>query len=223
MELPDILHAKTTPSTDVPPRLQYSVKLPAGSVTRATVRDMIVQETITLLRYDAEIYRYSAGFPEYVYLTIRKLKAFAKAAKVSKWRDMARTTASQLESFDAEAKRLRAKLDRAPAEVTEFEPLLPAGSSASVGRLSKLLKGRDLTAASDVSIPTPEIASARKHAAINKRANEDPSSEDEEEDSEDDGDSADEEEESESDDSEDVKAGSKSDKLKKLNMNAFFD
>ena len=225
LELPDLLQAKATPSTEVAPRLQYCVKLPAGSVTRAAVRDILVQEAITLIRNDAEVYRYSAGFPEYIYLTIRKLKAFAKAAKVSKWRDMARTTVSQLESFDAEAKRLRTKLGRAPSEVTEFEPLLPSGGASSIERLSKLLKGRDLTATSDIAIPTPAAAEARKlKIRRDKEAEVSSSSEEEDEDEVANSEDDDEEEDEEDDDEDsDLDAGVKTDRLKKLDMGAFFE
>ena len=40
------------------------------------VRDLLVQEAIGLLRQEAEIYKFNAGFPEYAYFSIRKLRSF---------------------------------------------------------------------------------------------------------------------------------------------------
>ena len=86
LEHPDIVTGKPSSSTDVAPKLQFSVKLPNDSVSRAPVRDLLVNEALVLIRHDAEIYRHHVGFPEYTYITVRKLKAFAKGAKVAKWR-----------------------------------------------------------------------------------------------------------------------------------------
>ena len=75
LEHPD-LSSKPTPGTDLPPRLTNLVALPANSVTKVPVREMLVLEAIALLRQEAEIYRYNAGYPEYAYFSIRKLRAF---------------------------------------------------------------------------------------------------------------------------------------------------
>jgi hypothetical protein len=54
------------------------------------VRDAIVHETLLLLRQDAEVYRFHVGLPEYLFLTVRKLKAFVKKTKVGDvWRCVA--------------------------------------------------------------------------------------------------------------------------------------
>jgi len=166
LELPELLQAKATPSTETPPRLQFLVKFPTDSVTRAPVRDAIVLECITLLRHDAEVYRHHVGFPEYAYLTTRKLRAFAKAAKVSKWRDMARTTATQIESCVSEAKKGRAKLQQSPADVKEFEPLLKGDAPNSARRLVKLLGGRGgYSAATEITVPSTADALKARVAA----------------------------------------------------------
>ena len=77
-------------------------------------RDLLVSEVITLLRHDAEIYRFHVGVPEYSYLTIRKLRAFGKKTKINKWRDLCRTLASQLEDHSSFAKKNRVKLGKSP-------------------------------------------------------------------------------------------------------------
>ena len=43
-----------------------------------------------------EIYRYHVGYPEYAYLTVRKLRAFGKKTKIPKWRDITRTLAGKI-------------------------------------------------------------------------------------------------------------------------------
>merc|ERR1711871_867702 len=108
---------KTVASTEPLPSLHFCVKLPTDSLTRAPVRDLVVEEAMALIRHDAEVYRYHVGFPEYVYLTVRKLRNFAKGCKVSKWRDIAKTLVSQLDSISSQVKAARAKLGKTPAEV----------------------------------------------------------------------------------------------------------
>jgi len=141
LEHPDI-SSKPTPSTDKPPKVQHLVRIPADSVTKASVRDVIVLETLNLLRQELEIYRFHVGLPEYCYLTTRKLKVFLKKAKVTKWRDMARTLAGHYEQYAGVVKRLRAKLGLAPKDVQGFEPLLPAGTPSVGERFAKLLASK---------------------------------------------------------------------------------
>jgi hypothetical protein len=234
LELPELLQAKATPSTETPPRLQFLVKFPTDSVTRAPVRDAIVLECITLLRHDAEVYRHHVGFPEYAYLTTRKLRAFAKAAKVSKWRDMARTTATQIESCVSEAKKGRAKLQQSPADVKEFEPLLKGDAQNSARRLVKLLGGRGgYSAATEITVPSTADALKARVAAKAANAKAMPAM-----DSEDEDESSGEEEEDEQDDEESkieeevvVKKRSngkngkaqKVDQTRKMDVDRFFD
>ena len=106
----------------------------------------MVAEVITLLRHDAEIYRYHVGLPEYSYLTIRKLRAFGKKTKINKWRDLCRALSSQLEDHSTFAKRNRITLGKSPMQITDFEPLLPSGAPSAAARLMKLLAGRGAAA-----------------------------------------------------------------------------
>jgi nucleolar complex protein 2 len=135
------LVAKPTPSTDLAPKLEQMVRLPANSVMKAVVRDVIVQEAVQLLRQDTEVYRYHVGAPEYLYLTIRKLKAYLKKCKITKWRDMVRNVTGQMEQYSAAALQGRAALTCGPMSITSFEPLLPHGTAASRVRVGKLISG----------------------------------------------------------------------------------
>ena len=241
LELPE-LGTKTTTTTEVAPRLQFLVKFPADSVSRTNVRDAIVLESITLLRHDAEVYRFHVGFPEYSYLTTRKLRAFAKSSKVSKWRDMARTTASLLESYATEVKKHRVRLGKSPAEVKDFEPLLPGEEAPSAARLMKLLSGRGFTAVTEITVPSANASatvignkknSIKAAPVVSSDESSEPEDmlvEDEEEDEQDDEDEEDDDEEEEEEPVVQQRKNAKSrsgqhkeDKVGKLNISSFFD
>lgn len=146
------LTQKPVPSTEVPPKLQYIVKLTTDSASRQNVRDLIVQEAVTLLRQDAEIYRYHVALPEYCFLTIKKLKAFQKKSKIGRWRDLVRALSSHLEQVVFLVKRDRAKLGKSPMEVTAFEPLLGPGEPVAAARLKRLMAARGLNSVSEVAV-----------------------------------------------------------------------
>lgn len=156
LENPELV-SKSTGSTDLAPRLEYLVRLPPNAASKAVCRDAIVQEAVQLLRQDVEIYRFHVGFPEYVYLVVRRLKSFLKRCKVSKWRDQLRTLVGQIEQYSAVVQRARKDLATGPMAVTDFEPLLTAGSPCAQERLCRLITsgrkevGVTLTDASAVS------------------------------------------------------------------------
>jgi hypothetical protein len=158
-KLTDILelHAISQPptaSTDGPPKFLHLVRLPVGSVTKAPVRDVIVQAVMNMIRYDTEIYRFHVGLPEYLYLTTKKLKAFLKKTKINRWRDTVRALTHHLEQYSAFARDSRQKLGLPPMEVKGFEPLKPATQSSSSQRLIKLMssdKGHILATQGDES------------------------------------------------------------------------
>ena len=204
LEMPDLLN-KPTPSTDTAPKLQFLTKLPTDSAQRAVVRDVLVSEALAMLRHDAEVYRFHVGFPEYVFLTCRKLRAFAKRAKVSKWRDVCRTLISLLDSYSSAAKRGRERLGKAPMLITEFEALRGAAEPVAAARLSKLLAGRGFAPAGDVTVSLAPKAKAGSVSVSGLGAMKAkvPSAEDEEEEEDEDEDEEEEEDEDDEDEDED--------------------
>jgi hypothetical protein len=42
------------------------------------VREAVVRGVLGLLRQEAEVYRFNAGYPEYCQLTVRRLRAFGE-------------------------------------------------------------------------------------------------------------------------------------------------
>lgn len=140
------LVSKPTPSTELAPKLQYLIKFPAGAASKPAVRDAIVQEVASFLRQDAEIYRYHVGVPEYLYMSIRKLRAYCKHCKISKWRDLLKIVISQLDDISANAKKNRIKLAKSPMEITDFEALKSIADPVSSARLSRLISSRSAKA-----------------------------------------------------------------------------
>lgn len=172
LELHEVTVEKPTASTDVPPVLQYSLRFAPGMVLKAPVREVIIQQTIALLRYESEIYRFHVGLPEYLYLSCRKLKSFIKKSKLPKWRDLARTLCNQYDSYTTYAKGNRVKLGVAPMEVQGFEPLLaffnqhhkgPVAPSAA-DRLGKLM-AKDNSANMRLQTTEEIVISAQNGAA----------------------------------------------------------
>lgn len=174
---------------------------------------------MTLIRHDAEIYRFHVGLPEYSYLTIRKLRAFGKKTKINKWRDLCRALAGQLEEHSTFAKRSRVKLGKSPMQIMDFEPLLTADVPLASVRLQKLLSSRVSTAQREVIVGHEYGARA---AVGDKKATSSAAAEDDDDDEEEGGDEDDEEGDDDDDademddDSEVVDTGNMEDKLGNL-------
>jgi hypothetical protein len=176
---------------------------------------------VTLIRHDAEIYRFHVGLPEYSYLTIRKLRAFGKKTKINKWRDLCRALAGQLEEHSTFAKRSRVKLGKSPMQIMDFEPLLTADVPPASVRLQKLLSSRVSTAQKEVIVGHEYGARAAvgdKKAALSAAIEDD---DDDDDDDEEEGDDEDDEEGDDDademdDDSEVVDTGNMEDKLGNL-------
>ena len=134
------LLSKPSPSTDAPPKLQYMIKLPADSIKKPSVKDAIVHQIVSLIRQDTEIYRYNVGLPEYLHRTIRFLRSFIKKCRNSKWKDLIRALISHLENYSTKMITERNLLNKAPLEVTGFEPMLEKfGDKPAAARLTALM------------------------------------------------------------------------------------
>jgi nucleolar complex protein 2 len=151
LELAELV-SKPIPSTDAPPALQHIVRFLPDACSKANVRDLIVSEIVSLLQQDADIYRYNVGFPEYTFLTIRRLKSFVKKSKISRWRDQARSLANHLEQHAAVVKKQRVQLKKSPMEIKDFETLLPPQGVPASQRLSKLVNNRSVVDVSEVTV-----------------------------------------------------------------------
>ena len=174
---------------------------------------------VTLIRHDAEIYRFHVGLPEYSYLTIRKLRAFGKKTKINKWRDLCRALAGQLEEHSTFAKRSRVKLGKSPMQIMDFEPLLTADIPPASVRLQKLLSSRVSTAQKEIIVGHEygaRAAAGGKKAASSAAVEDDDEDEAEGDDEEDDEEVGSDDGEEMDDDSEAVDTGNMQDKLGNL-------
>ena len=147
------LLSKPTPSTAVGPKLHFLVKLSADSLGHQVVKDAIIQQLVTLIRQDAEIYRFNVGVPEYLFLTVRKLRRFNKKCKNSRWKDLCRALVGQLEQYSSYASTNRVLLKKTPSEITDFETLLPPGSKIAAERLANLMSSNS---SNDIKIIIPQ-------------------------------------------------------------------
>lgn len=139
LELHEISQSPPTPSTDLPPKLQSLIKLSSANITKVPVRDLLVQNILNLLRYDTEIYRYHVGLPEYLFLTIKKLKLFLKKIKINRWKDLLRALIHHMEECSSWVKSSRMKLGLTPIEINEFEALKGFANSNSFESCEKRL------------------------------------------------------------------------------------
>lgn len=173
------LQSKPIPSTDLPPNLSYLIKLPSESLSKNIVRDVIINQVFTLLRHNAEIYRYHVSFPEYIFIIHKKIKVFIKQCKVSKWRDIARTILSILEQYSQFALIERDKLGIIPKMITDFEALLPKQMNNGINkrvedvtsRFIKLLSHGNINALSSVEVMETSMNTSKESKVKNTSIN----------------------------------------------------
>lgn len=184
LECPE-LSSKPVPSTDVAPKLSTLVRFSADSICKNAVRDVVVTEVINAIRRDVEILRYHAGFPEYIFLSLRKIKNFLKKCKNTKWKDLLRALISHMDEVSADAKSYRQALGKSPMEVgssMNFEALLEVANRTHKNilpvehRFKKLMFGQNsnslpVTKPSKVSFTAAADADAEEDEAQAKVAN----------------------------------------------------
>lgn len=80
-------------------------------------------ELFSLLQRELELYRYSAGFPEYSVLIVQSLKKFNKDIRSPRWKTFARGCLDTCERYSTFAVAARSKLAEAPKDVHRLECL----------------------------------------------------------------------------------------------------
>ena len=152
------LHSKPSPSTDTAPKLNFMIKFPAESLHKPSVKDAVVQKVVTLLRQDTETYRYHVGLPEYLFITLRKLRKFNKKCRNSRWKDLLRAVINQFDLYSNSVISQRSQLRKAVVEIVDFEPLLPVGSPAAAIRLTNLMASNNQAdSADEIIIPSSTV------------------------------------------------------------------
>jgi len=109
-------------------RLPLILKLPKEGTLRTTEQvDGVLRETFVLLNREADLYRYSPGFPEFAYAIAQRLRKFNKEIKNGQWRAYSKGTVELCEKYSSFAVDARSTLVDAPKDVRRLEALKPAG------------------------------------------------------------------------------------------------
>jgi len=87
--------------------------------------DACVEEVFTLLNREADLYRYSPGFPEFSVKICQGLRRFCKENKNARYRAFARGCIEICEKYSTDIVRRRAALTQAPKDVRRLEFLKP--------------------------------------------------------------------------------------------------
>ena len=107
-------------------RLPLILKLPKEGTLRTTEQlDGVLKETFVLLNREADLYRYSPGFPEFTFSIIQRLRKFNKEIGNGNWRAFSKGTIELCEKYSIFAVTGRSTLTDAPKDVRRLEALKP--------------------------------------------------------------------------------------------------
>merc|ERR1712070_802832 len=115
--------------------------------------EMCLSEVFVLLNREVDLYRYSAGFPEFSVRITQRLRKFSKQTRNGRWRAYAKGCMELCERYSTKVMNERANgtilADVAPKDVKQLEVLKPH-SAPSMGQRFKqsLEKEKRLEAAS---------------------------------------------------------------------------
>lgn len=107
-------------------RLPLILKLPKIDALRTPEQlDACFGEVFLLLNREIDLYRYSAGFPEFAVRICQRLRKFAKASKNGKFRAYAKGCIELCDKHATAATLSRSKLEEAPKDIKRIEVLRP--------------------------------------------------------------------------------------------------
>jgi nucleolar complex protein 2 len=129
-------------------QVQLMVKLGKEDPLRSHEQlEACINEFFVLLNREIELYRYSAGFPEFAVQIVVRLRAFAKEVRNSRWRAYARGCMDVCDKYSKFAVQARSKLEEAPKDIKRLECIKPVSEpsmrerhAASVEKENKALE-----------------------------------------------------------------------------------
>jgi nucleolar complex protein 2 len=125
---------KTKANARAPARgLQMSLMLKLGKEDPLRTHDQLeagINEFFALLNREVELYRYSAGFPEFAMRIIVRLRAFGKVIRNPRWKTYIKACLDVCERYSTYAVKARSKLSEAPRDVKQLECLRPASEKS---------------------------------------------------------------------------------------------
>ena len=110
-------------------RLPLIIKLPKSDPLRTMDQlEACIGETFVLLNREIDLYRYSAGFPEFTFRICQRLRKFSKETRVGRWKAYAKGCIDLCERHANKAIQDRSKLEEAPKDIKKLEILKPANA-----------------------------------------------------------------------------------------------
>mmetsp|Transcript_4939 Transcript_4939/g.6378 ORF Transcript_4939/g.6378 Transcript_4939/m.6378 type:complete len:859 (+) Transcript_4939:142-2718(+) len=107
-------------------RLPLILKLPKVDALRTAEQlDACFGEVFLLLNREIDLYKYSAGFPEFTIRIYQRLRKFAKETKNGRFRAFAKGCIELCEKHSKVATLSRSKLEEAPKDIKRLEVLKP--------------------------------------------------------------------------------------------------
>lgn len=158
------------------------LKLPKEEALRTNEQlEACLGEWFMLMQREVDLYRYSAGFPEFSMRIVQCLRRFAKETRNSRWRTFGKGCIDTCERYAAAAVEGRSKLAEAPKDVVRLECLLAVGEPSMRERheasVEKERKSQEARAS--------EMAAATVTSGNKKKKKRDEPDEDEDKDKED--------------------------------------
>lgn len=145
-------------------RLPVILKLPKEDALRTTEQlDACLGETFLLLNREVDLYKFSAGIPEFTVRICQSLRKFCKKTKNGKFRAYARGCIELCEKSSRSAMLARSKLEEAPKDVRRIEVLKPNNTPSMGERYEMAIaKERRLEVASQPVVSKAAKAKAKK-------------------------------------------------------------
>jgi len=164
-------------------RLPLILKLPGDDPLRTSEEtEACLSEVFLLLNRELDLYRFSAGFPEFTFRICKRLRDFVKATKNARWRAYAKGCIELCERYSEQIMEGRTNLNEAPKDIKRLEVLKPPTFPSMRERYEAFIaKEKRLEA-----VTTPAVASGKNNKANNNNKKGSKQKRDDEEDDDDD-------------------------------------
>jgi nucleolar complex protein 2 len=148
-------------------RLPLVLKLPKeDTLATELTKDIIMLEVFTLLEREVDLYRYTAGFPEFSCRITARLRKFVKDQLNPKWRSFAKGCIEACERNSTFVEKGRLELEGGPKGVKRLEVLKPKNVLSMKERLESVTsKEKRLE-----DLPKPKVSAKEEKKQQEERA-----------------------------------------------------
>lgn len=153
--------------------MHYLIRLPNTDTLRTHEQlEAGISEFFVLMQREIELYRYSAGFPEYSSRIVQRLRKFSKETQNARWRTFSRGCIDTCERYSSAAVEARSKLQEAPKDVQRLECLRSASEPSMRERhessCQKEMKNLETRMAAAAAAAAPKDAAKSKTSKADK-------------------------------------------------------